>query len=207
WRALQARVLAAIRAALPRATVILTGADWSSIAGLQAAIPPADTDVIYDVHFYDPAELTSLAAYRHGLDRAALARLPFPMIDPAHCRRVAHSADPATAALIGFVCAQHWDAPHIARQFATVAAWGRRTGVPVILGEFGASARLNRPARLDWVATVRRAAEHERLGWALWGYDDVMGFDLPRPPPTRPALDPGLLQALGLKPASEHRAQ
>lgn len=207
WQVLQTRVFAIIRAALPHSTVILTGPDWSSIAGLQAAVPPADPDVVYDVHFYDPAELTSLAAYRRGLDRAALARLPFPMADPKHCRQVAHSADAATAALIGFVCAQHWDAARIGRQFSAVAAWRRRTGVSVVLGEFGASARLNRRARLAWIATVRRAAEHERLGWALWGYDDIMGFDLPRPPPIRPALDPELLQALGLKPAFTHRAQ
>ena len=67
------------------------------------------------------------------------------------------------------------------------------------MGEFGASARLNTPARLAWIAAVREACERAGIGWALWGYDDVMGFDLPRPPPFRPALDPALLTALGLR--------
>jgi hypothetical protein len=37
------------------------------------------------------------------------------------------------------------------------------------------------------------------MGWALWGLDDVMGFDLRRPIPSRTSLDPSLLAALGLR--------
>ncbi len=86
WWALQHDLHAAIRAALPGDTIILTGHDWGSIAGLLALTPDtdgpdADANVVYSFHFYDPAELTSLAAYRPGLDRDALARLPFPETD------------------------------------------------------------------------------------------------------------------------------
>ncbi|MGH7212913.1 MAG: glycoside hydrolase family 5 protein, partial [Acetobacteraceae bacterium] len=71
WADLQLRVLTTIRDALPANTVVLDGANWSSLHGLEALAPAADPDVVYSVHFYDPAELTSLAAYRTGLDRAA----------------------------------------------------------------------------------------------------------------------------------------
>ena len=40
--------------------------------------PDPDPNVVYSFHLYEPAELTALAAYRPGLDSAALARLPFP---------------------------------------------------------------------------------------------------------------------------------
>ena len=79
WQALQDDALATVRAALPGATVILTGADWGGIDGLVGLRPVADPNVIYSFHFYEPSELTALAAYRPGLDRAALAPLlPFP---------------------------------------------------------------------------------------------------------------------------------
>ena len=104
----------------------------------------------------------------------------------------------ATAALIRFYCGLHWDEARIAARFATAAAWGRRNHASLLLGEFGASAALNQTARLTWLATVRRQAEAQRIGWMLWGYDDVMGFDLGRPPPARTRLDPALLRALGL---------
>ncbi|MDQ2801555.1 MAG: glycoside hydrolase family 5 protein, partial [Pseudomonadota bacterium] len=206
WEALQLSALAAIRATLPASTVILTGADWSSVAGLMAATPAPDPDVIYTFHYYDPSELTSLAAYRPGLDRAALARLPFPEPDPVACERsAAPVADPATAGLIRFTCAQGWTADKVAARIGEAAAWGRRHDVRLIAGEFGALAQLNNAARLTWLSAVRTPCERKGVGWALWGYDDVMGFNLPRPPGARPSLDPAVLRTLGLTGATGSR--
>ena len=67
WASLQHQVLLEIRAVLPVNTVILTGADWGSIAGLLALVPETDRNVVYSFHLYDPAELTALGAYRAGL--------------------------------------------------------------------------------------------------------------------------------------------
>ena len=89
WAALQHAVLGDIRAGLPDSTVVLTGNGWGSIGGLLALRPEADPNTIYSFHFYDPAELTSLASYRPGLDRQALARLPFPVGDRAACEATA----------------------------------------------------------------------------------------------------------------------
>ncbi len=81
-------------AALPDDTIVLTGQDWGSIAGLLALTPNPDGNVVYSFHFYDPAELTSLAAYRPGLDRDALARLPFPGSDPAQAAEASSGRRP-----------------------------------------------------------------------------------------------------------------
>ncbi len=199
WSALQDKVLAVVRAALPASTVILSGPDWSSIDGLAALAPVPDLDVVYTFHFYEPSELTSLAAYRPDLDRAALARLPFPATDAASCARAAASPGPATQGLVAFFCAQHWNEQAIAARIGRAAAWAARNQAVLLAGELGASARLNTQARLAWIAAVRGECERTGIGWALWGYDDVMGFDLSRPPPPRPVLDLALLEALGLR--------
>ena len=198
WAGLQLQVLVAIRSILPANTIILDGADWSSIDGLRALEPVADPDVVYSFHFYDPAELTSLAAYRAGLDTAALAQLPFPSADPLACARDAASPDAATAALVGFVCTQRWNVEAIDRRIARAASWATRNRAAVLAGEFGASVRLNAPARLAWIEAVRSACERAGIGWALWGYDDVMGFNVARPPGRRPSLDGELLRALSM---------
>ncbi|WP_199445554.1 hypothetical protein, partial [Acidisphaera rubrifaciens] len=57
---------------------------------------------------------------------------------------------------------------------------------------------LDAPARLAWLDAVRTAAAARGIGWALWGYEDVMGFGLGVPPPPRPVLDAGTVAALGL---------
>ena len=199
WQELQHQTLQVIRAALPDHTVVLSGNDWGSVAGLLALHPESDPNVIYSFHLYDPAELTSLAAYQPGLQRDALARLPFPVGDAASCGRIAdRSSDPPTAALMRFYCSIGWDNARVAGRIEAAADWGRRNHASVLLGEFGASAMLNAPARLAWLRTVREACEARGIGWALWGYDDVMGFAVPRRLGPRPALDDGVLHALGL---------
>ncbi|HEY8289050.1 MAG TPA: cellulase family glycosylhydrolase [Acetobacteraceae bacterium] len=199
WRDLQRVILADIRKSLPTSTVILTGNDWGSIGGLATLTPESDPDVVYSFHFYDPPELTSLAAYRPALDRGALSRMPFPARDPATCGVIAdRSADSPTRDVMHFYCSLHWDQNRVASVIGQAASWARRGHVALLTGEFGANATLNRSARLAWLSAVRRACERNGIGWALWGYDDVMGFDVPRPPPQEPVLDRDVLRALGL---------
>ncbi len=199
WAGLQNELHRVIRAALPADTIVLTGQDWGSIAGLLALTPDADSNVIYSFHFYDPAELTSLAAYRSGLDRDALARLSFPETDPARCRDASNvTRDQATRDLIAFYCATGWDAARVRARLVQAADWGRRHGVALLAGEFGASAALNSTARVAWLRLVRETCSANGVGWALWGYDDSMGLAVRRPPERRPELNPAVLAALGL---------
>ena len=51
---------------------------------------------------------------------------------------------------------------------------------------------------MAWLGTVHDAFDRRGIGWALWGYDDVMGLAISRPPPPRPELDPATLAALGM---------
>lgn len=194
WEALQRQVLGVIRPALPSFTIVLTGNDWSSVNGLVGLHPVSDGNVVYTFHFYEPSVLTTLAEFDPSLDKKALATLPFPVVEP--CVRV--SVTGQTAAVMRYYCSQHWDAAMLSARIALAADWSRRNGVVVLAGEFGATSELNTPARLAWIEDVRRALESQHIGWALWGYDDRMGFGVPRPPSARPTLNPALLNALGL---------
>jgi endoglucanase len=201
WSRLQHRLLREIRGLLPDNTVVLSGTDWGSARGLLALETEADRNVIYSFHLYEPAELTALGAYRPGLDSAAMTRLPFPATDRAACdASAASTADAPTAALMRFYCSQGWDATKLAATIGVAGGWARRNRVPLILGEFGASQRLNAAARLAWIAAVRQACEQQAIGWALWGYDDSMGFAV-RPPAGPMQLDADVLGALGLSDA------
>jgi endoglucanase len=198
WASLQHQVLSKVRGDLPSSTIVLTGADWGSVSGLLALVPETDSNVVYSFHLYEPAELTALGAYRSDLEQAAMARLPFPVEDPALCLTIADSTQHApTAELMRFYCAQGWDAAKVAARIAQAGEWSRRNRVAVLAGEFGASQRLNAPARLAWLSAVRDACEQQAIGWALWGYDDSMGFAL-HPPGGKRQLDADVLRALGL---------
>jgi hypothetical protein len=207
WSLLQHQALVAIREALPKNTIVLTGADWGSVTGLLALPPEQDPNVVYSFHLYEPAELTSLDAYRPGLDAAAMALLPFPADDESICAAQArNTTDPPTADLIRFYCAQHWDAARVGARIASAGDWAKRNHVAVIAGEFGASQHLNTAARLTWLKTVRMGCEEQGFGWALWGYDDVMGFGITAPS-GRAQIATEVLLALGLsRPANSAEA-
>jgi endoglucanase len=206
WARLQHQAVLTIRTTLPSNTIVLTGADWGGIAGLLSLPPESDPNVIYSFHLYEPAELTALGAYRPGLDAASMARLPFPVVDQAGCRATAASAhDPPTADLMRLYCSQRWDAAKLGARVTEVGAWARQHHVAVLAGEFGASERLNGSARLAWLPAAREACEHEAIGWALWGYDDSMGFAL-HPPGDRRRIDPAVSRALGLTTSSNREA-
>lgn len=100
WARLQSLALTEIRKSLPSHVVILTGNDWGGIDGLLGVSGDAPANTLYSIHFYDPPELTALAAYRPELDRAALARLPFPLAEPGCAAAAASTRDPATRDLI-----------------------------------------------------------------------------------------------------------
>lgn len=206
WARLQHQAVLAIRDGLPGNTIVLTGANWGGIDGLLSLPPEPDSNVVYSFHLYEPPELTALGAYRPGLDAASMARLPFPILDQAACQATADSVrDPPTANLMRFYCAQRWDVPRITARIALAGAWARRYHVAVLAGEFGASRQLNASARLAWLTAVREACERQGIGWALWGYDDSMGFALH--PPTGPrAVDPAMLRALGLMTSNKREA-
>ena len=196
WDALQREALATVRSILPDATIVLTGNDWGSLDGLRRLAPVTDANVVYSFHFYEPRTLVLLADWLPALDKTELAALPFPYGEP--CPPGAATGE--TLAVMRAFCAEHWDLSRLRARLAQAAEWGWRNRIPVLMGEFGAIHTLNPAARLAWLLAVRADAETLGLGWALWGYDDVMGFDLRRPPPERPALDPAVLHALGLRP-------
>jgi len=200
WHRLQHSLLGVIRPILPSSTLVLTGHDWGSIAGLEALTPEADPNVIYSIHLYDPSELTSLAAYRPGLDRSAMARLPFPVLDQQPCEAVGDTAaDRQTRDLMRFYCSLRWDEARIGQRVGAAAAWARRNDAALLAGEFGATVALNPAARLRWLRAAREAFEAQGIGWALWGYDDIMGLAIPRPPGLSPVLNADVLRALGLR--------
>ena len=179
WAALQHVLLGDIRRSLPNATVVLTGQDWGSIGGLLALTPEDDQNVLYSFHFYDPAELTSLAAYRPQLDRHALARLPFPANDRPGCEATeAGAADAATRDLMQYYCASCLGRGPYRHDRQPGCRLGKASSRRLLAGEFGATAALNPSARIAWLTTVRNAFERHGIAWALWGYDDVMGLGL-----------------------------
>ena len=147
---------------------------------------------MYSFHFYDPVELTSLAAYRQGLDRAAMARLPFPVDNQADCAITADTARGAvTGDLMRYYCRFGWTDEKVNREIDTAAIWASQHHVRLIAGEFGASADLNPAARLAWLRTEERGPGITRHPLGTLGLRRRHGFRRGATAGTAPAAEPG----------------
>ncbi|HTC24803.1 MAG TPA: cellulase family glycosylhydrolase [Gemmatimonadales bacterium] len=200
WGPVQARLLAAMRAAAPAHTLIASGTGWSSIDGLLRLTPVADGNVVYTFHFYEPMILSHQGEQWAQPPAGKLRSLPYP-VDSVGCAAFAASQQDSSAArATRRYCAQGWNAAVIGRRLGQAAAWGREHKVPVFLGEFGASAATARPdAREAWLRDVRMTAERLGMGWAIWSFDDHFGLAATPDPDGSLRVDASVVRALGLR--------
>lgn len=193
WLEIQRRFFAAMRAAAPDRTLIVTANRWDAISQLVRLQPLADRDVVYTFHFYEPLIFTHQgASWVRG--QSAVAGLAYPS-DPANAAAVARTiGDPAVRAKILKTRA---DRDWLAAQISQAASWARAHRVPLYCGEFGTyTMTAPRESRLRWIRDVRELCEARGIGWAMWDY--CGGFRAALGQPGQRRLDPDCLRALGL---------
>ncbi len=208
--------------ALTDLPIVLTGGCWSTIRGLeQLAEYPDDPDTLFDVHYYLPFAYTHQGATWATPILAHVGGLRFPphRTDPAEVdsavtalleSRHDGTAEEARAirrdaqAEIDRYLAEAGWPGQIAEDFARLSQWADDRGIArerILLGEFGAirppeETEADRKSRADYLRAVRRAAEVEGFGWAMWEY--LSPFGLVETDPSR-VLMPDVLEALGLQ--------
>ena len=150
WNKLIAEALPILRRANPRRTILLqtaSGGGFGSIDGLR--IPPGESNVIVEVHYYDPGRFTHQQA--SWSSNRIYKDVPW------------NATEEETKA--------------VTDAFARVAAWAAKNKRPLYLGEFGAYQAADMPSRARWTRFVVRTAEQNQMSWAYWGFWRC-GFDV-----------------------------
>jgi len=199
WEGIQDQVIAAIREAAPRHTIIAGGANWDSLPDILALTPVADGNVIYNFHFYEPYQFTHQGAgwgtawWRYTHD------VPYPGDEAAMATVLPEVPDAASRLELERYFMDHWDAHHIRLLIDTAAAWGKEHQVPVTCNEFGAFREHSDPkARAQWITDVRTALEADGIGWTMWDYRGNFGV-VDKAPGEAARPDALTVGALGLK--------
>lgn len=222
WTEIQRTLHAAVRATAPLLALVVTPGCWSKLEGLpHLDMSPFDTRTLVDVHYYEPFKFTHQAATWTLPELRYMAGVSFPARSTDKGRASDASARlflarkgegganglVPTLKLLDAYVRENADEAGVARDIAAIGRWADRQRLDrrrVILGEFGAlrlppeAAVTDDGSRARWLATVRRAAEKERLGWALWSYHSIFGL-LEDEGSGR--LDAGMVEALGLDPS------
>lgn len=202
WSSLNERLLSAMRQAAPRHTLMTTGAGWGGIDGLLKLTPVADRNVVYSFHCYDPFPFTHQGATWAGPDVKPLRGVPYPS-SPETVAGLLPGLDgsPGAKAMVEKYGRERWNRERLAARFRQGIDWGARNGVALYCGEFGVYPPHAKPEdRAAWFRDFGGVLSENRIGWAVWGWDE--GFGLNRTQRNgRPAVDPVVAAALGLKTA------
>jgi len=196
WYALQEKTVQAIRAIDPARTLIVSGAGYSSINALAKMTPLPEKNLIYTFHCYDPFFFTHQGATWAGDAVKPLKDIPFPASPEAVDKMIQEIPAASQDAVRGYGL-QHYNQVYLLGRIKAAVDWGRDHHVPVLLGEFGAYAKVSPPdSRARWFAAMRSTLAQLNVPNALWGYDDSFGLGRRREPDGSLWLDPVTLQYL-----------
>jgi hypothetical protein len=198
WVGIETRVVQAIRGPAPNHTVIAAGAHYSGLEDLLRTEPVADSNVIYNFHFYEPFLFTHQGATWTTSEVLDLKDVPYPSDQAAIEPLLAGQSNDYVKLHLYNYGTERWDEATITRRIAFAAEWGREHHVPVLCNEFGAFKTVVAPAaRARYLHDVRAAMEANHIPWATWDYRGDFGVVDRSDSKIQP--DDLILGALGMK--------
>lgn len=196
WTALQQRTVTAIRAIDPGRTILVSGTGWGGIDGLLKLQPLSQKNLIYSFHCYDPFFFTHQGASWVGEYPRDMKQVPFPS-SPSAVQATIAANDPKFKGALEDYGRQQYGNAYLRSRIKLAVDYGKKHGVPVMLGEFGAYPPVA-PAesRARWFAGMLAACKAEGSPYCVWGYDDALGLGRKVNPDGSIWLDPVTLKNL-----------
>lgn len=197
WYGIQGKLIASIRSGAPNHTIIAAGHRWSGLYEMLFLEPYADTNIIYNFHYYEPFAFTHQGATWAGPNVPFYKNVPYPS-SPEAVKLLLDTIqdDPARYNLLRYG-EENWNAQRIDRELGAAAAWAARHHVYITCNEFGAFRKVVKPAdRVAWLQDMRRALEKHGIGWTMWDYGG--GFSVVNKIDGQAQADPEVVKALGL---------
>jgi endoglucanase len=154
WQRMIPQLLDAIRETNPRRVVIIGPGQWNNLQHLdQLTLPAQDRLLIATFHYYSPFPFTHQGAEW--------------VQDSKKWKGTTWEGTP-----------QQTEA--LRSDFAKAAAWSKKNGRPLFLGEFGAYSAADMNSRARWTRAVTREAERLGFSWCYWEFGSGFGVYDPR---------------------------
>ena len=178
WNPILARTIATIRAIDPDRTIIVEGAHWASAKDLRdtLAVPEGDPHLVASFHMYAPMYFTHQGfgwMPPHFGTRGVV--FPGPPAQPVQPTSASLAFPESRAFFEGYnrePAATNPGGPAaIVEQMEMAAAFAKRTGLRIYLGEFGAGINADGASRARWAHTARVEAEKRGFGWGYWDFE------------------------------------
>ena len=149
WIQYQNECIKIIRETNQTRKIVVSAGDYGGIGGINELIIPEDENLILSFHYYDPFNFT-----HQGADWAD--------------NMEQHLGTEWTGS--------DFEKKNIENSFKTVKAWSEASGLPVLLGEFGAYSKADMESRVRWTEYMRETAEYYGFAWSYWEYCSGFGI-------------------------------
>lgn len=197
WYGVQAKLIAAIRSAAPRHTIIVAGHAWSAVDSIVPLQPFDDGNIVYNFHYYEPHIFTHQGATWGAELWHHLPRVHYPSRPGANEELIKALPDYSQKLEIVRFDQNRWGRERIDAEIGVVAAWAAAHNVRVTCNEFGVFREYADPdERAAWLNDVRSSLESHGMGWTMWDY--AGGFAVATGEPGKRVPDQRVLKALGL---------
>lgn len=202
WQNVQQQFIAAIRTETTDHYIIAGGEEWNSINGLLLLQPYAFSKLIYNFHFYDPFLFTHQGASWAGWEPALLGRnIPYPSSPEGVSSLINAAGSQQLKDALSWYGSQRYNIDSLDRWIKRAANWAAANNVLLICNEFGSYKPFApRQSRLTYINDVRTVLERNKIGWAMWEYDEGFGLiDYNAGNRNNPVVDVDIAKALGLR--------
>jgi hypothetical protein len=197
WYGVQASLIAGIRSATPRHTIIATGHGWSAVDTVVPLQPFSDGNIVYNFHYYEPHIFTHQGATWGSELWHHLPRVHYPSHPGADEELIKALLDYSQKLELVRYDQNRWSRERIDSEIGLVAAWAAEHNVRVTCNEFGVYRQYADPKeRIAWLNDVRLSLEAHGMGWTMWDY--AGGFGVATGEPGKRVPDQQVLKALGL---------
>lgn len=198
WAAEEEKAVTLIREQAAKHTIIVGGAHWNGIDGLQALAPFQDNNLIYTFHDYNPMTFTHQGATWVGEAAKSLHDVPYPSTPENVAPLVAELTNEQAKKELAWYGQQRWNIATMEKEIQIAVDWAKERHVPLWCGEFGVFIEHSKPEDRDrWITDMRKTLEKDGIGWNMWDYRG--GFALVSKKDGVSVPDEGVVKALGVK--------
>lgn len=176
WIKIQEELIKLIRTYDTKHSIVVGGADFSSIDALVKMKPYKDDNLIYTFHFYEPFLFTHQGATWVGKEMMDLEGVPFPYDENRIPEFKGKAKNSWVQDTFFYEYPRTGTAKYINERIKKAADWGKKYKVPVFCGEMGDKVWINRQDRIAWINATREALNNNNLPYCSWGIDGSDGF-------------------------------
>lgn len=173
WNRIASRAVEVIRKQAPDIGIVIGGVQYNSAAGISLLDPPADENIIYTFHCYEPLCFTHQKAYWiKNFDFS----LPYPA-DADLYREKCLLLDEDHAETILDKAVKEVGTDYFRYMFREAVDIAERRNVPLYCGEYGVIDQAPLEDTLRWLADINHVFQEYKIGRAIWTYKK-MSFGL-----------------------------